>query len=58
MTRPDPRQLSLDDELEDDLTFGEWVESLPIYPTSTSTASTWTSSVTSTRPDLPRKRSA
>jgi hypothetical protein len=24
-------QLSLDDEITDDLTFGEWIESLPIH---------------------------
>ena len=26
---PDPRQLTLDDEIDDGMSFGEWVEALP-----------------------------
>jgi hypothetical protein len=59
--RPDPDQLDVfeDAELEDDdLSFGEWVERLPVTPTATTTAtSSWSLSI-STRPDLKTIRRA
>ena len=32
MRCPEPEQLSLADEIEDEMTFGEWMESLPLDP--------------------------